>query len=150
MKRTVVFGLVRAVKNVCPSSLIPCDRYAQGRSERSPGWPSKPLYGESLEVRPTAGGIWLGGGRSYLRCLRAASECRAVLRSVKQVKAPEWEPLRSLRRVKYSYYVPRAKSKKLFICPSMYPSLSRRRTLPWNEGDMAKKSSISLLAFLNM
>lgn len=37
MKRTVVFGLVRAVKNVCPSSLIPCDRYAQGCIKHSPG-----------------------------------------------------------------------------------------------------------------
>lgn len=37
MKRTVVLGLVRAVKNVCPSSLIPCDRYAQGCIKQSPG-----------------------------------------------------------------------------------------------------------------
>lgn len=37
MKRTVVFGLVRAVKNVCRSSLIACDRYAQGCIKQSPG-----------------------------------------------------------------------------------------------------------------
>lgn len=37
MKRKVVFGLVRAVKNVCPSRLIPCDRYAQGCTKQSPG-----------------------------------------------------------------------------------------------------------------
>lgn len=37
MKRTVVFGLVRAVKNVRRSSLIPCDRFAQGCIKQSPG-----------------------------------------------------------------------------------------------------------------
>jgi len=37
MKRTVVFDLVRAVKNVFLSSLIPCDRYAQGCIKQSAG-----------------------------------------------------------------------------------------------------------------
>lgn len=37
MKRTVVFGLVRAAKKVRRSSLIPCDRYAQGCIKQSPG-----------------------------------------------------------------------------------------------------------------
>lgn len=37
MKRAVVFHFVGAAKNVCPSSLIPCDRYAQGCIKQSPG-----------------------------------------------------------------------------------------------------------------
>lgn len=37
MKRTMVFGLMRAAKKVRHSSLIPCDRYAQGCIKQSPG-----------------------------------------------------------------------------------------------------------------
>ena len=37
MKHTVVFDLVRAVRNVFLSSLIPCDRYAQGCIKQSAG-----------------------------------------------------------------------------------------------------------------
>jgi len=37
MKRTVVFGFVRAAKKVCSSSLIPCDPYAEGCIKQSSG-----------------------------------------------------------------------------------------------------------------
>lgn len=86
MKRTVVFGLVRAAKKVRRSSLIPCDRYAQGCIKQSPGQ----LHGsldvdDAKELSPSSSsaGNWVGLDmkRQLLARIYALACCVAAMAS---------------------------------------------------------------------